>query len=179
APSRDKEVRELSAKDPVALLHVMDEDLLCGGVNWHPAGLAEFGAHNHQHTLIQVHVLRSQVQRLTDAEARYREETEQAVIHQTWQTLHLSGGLEQMPDFRFRVQIWSRAMGAMRHQTPGGDLCCRVCGNPVPSKTSDKCQAARPLRWRRLWVALGPLHRQRDGNVRSALFLQKRSKIVE
>jgi hypothetical protein len=74
--TRGKEVRERATKNQVALPHVMGEDLSGGGVNRHPAGFSEFGAHNHQYPLVQIHILGPQVQGFADAESGDRKEAE-------------------------------------------------------------------------------------------------------
>jgi hypothetical protein len=52
ASPRRKKVGERATKSPVALPHVLGEDLLGGGMDRDPARLSELTVHDHHHPLL-------------------------------------------------------------------------------------------------------------------------------
>ena len=76
-----KEVRlSVGAKAAVPAFRIIGQNLTGGGVQWYQTGFAKLGPPNGEDSFGPVQILRSEVQHLTEPEARDRQQSEDAVV---------------------------------------------------------------------------------------------------
>jgi hypothetical protein len=145
---------------------ILREHLLGRGMYRHQTRFAELGAANRQHTFLEIDILDSESDRLTNPQAGHTEQPEQTVIGPRAQApagRKLQGAFEQARDVLVRVQVGSRS--ARDGSRPGGGT--PVCGSSrmMAGEATHIAQTLCPCRRLSRGAVLCPFQGELCGNV--------------
>jgi hypothetical protein len=135
---------------------------------------------NGENAFLQIHIFCLQVARLADTQTRHSQQTQEAMVGQTSQTVsrwQLPCRLKQLPDLTVAIQVRARTPGPMWQQAVRRDLGLGVMSTPVACKAANETEPPGPFRWARSFVLLCPFHRQSYRDVCRTALVEKRGEI--
>ena len=139
-------------------------------------GLSKLGPSNGENAFGPIYVPDSKVERLTQSQARDRQQPKQAVVGPG--TQRVDGrprfrGLQQFLDFVIGIEVWMRARRSVGQQTEWRNFGRGIRRTPVPGEAAHDGEPRRPLIGLVMRVSRGPLQGQVHGNVWAAFSLQE------
>src|SRR5579863_9921763 len=145
-------------------------------------GLSKLGPSNRENAFRRIYVSDSEVERLTQSQARDRQQPKQAVVGPGAQRVDgrpSFSGLQQFVDFVIGIEVWSSARRSVGQQTEWRNFCRGIRRTPVPSEAAHDAEPRRPLIGFVIRILCGPLQCQLDGDVGAASSRQKGHKLMQ
>src|SRR5579863_2991146 len=131
---------------------------------------------NREDSLCPVHILRLEIDGLTQPQTGHRQQAKQAVIRMRLQLVrrfNFERRFQEATDFFYRVEVRSCPLGSEPQQPDRGDFGPWITAYPVTRKTTDDAKSAGP-RDRLFVLALsGILHRELVRYVRRSVLLEE------
>jgi hypothetical protein len=112
------------------------------------AGLSELGPSNGENAFGPIHIHGSEVERLTQSQARDRQQPKQAVVGPGPQRVDGRPGfssLQQCSDFLIGIEVWLSTRRLVGQQTEWRNLCRGIGRTPVPGEAAHDTEPRRPL----------------------------------
>ena len=143
-------------------------------MQWNQTGLSELGPSNRENAFGPIHIPRSEVERLTQPQARDRQQPEQTVVGPRTQRVDgrpAFSSLQQCSDLVIGIEVWLSAFGAVGQQTEWRNFRRGVRRTPVPGEAAYDAESGRPFSRVVVGMLCCPLQRQVDRDVENCVFV--------